>query len=169
VTDPCFEDTLVKIAEMERTQHSREYVEYWDNGQTKVMAAFKNGWADGHIHGWYENGYDAFKGHFNEGVKQGIHIVFFPPQRNGRPLVGYGRFLTYNENGKAHGCQETSHLKGGLESFMTYVNGVIDGKMGIYADNYGDLLEERKYDKGQLIDRKTYPPKRTPKKSKVKK
>jgi hypothetical protein len=52
---------------------------------------------------------------------------------------------------------------------MTYANGVIDGKMGVYADNYGGLIEERKYDKGKLVDHKIHPPKRIPKKSKVKK
>ncbi len=95
VTEPYFGESLLeKIAEMERTRlYIGEFIEYWDNGQIKVKAAFKNGWADGHIHGWYENGYDAFKGYFSEGIKQGIHMAFFPPKRNGGPLVNEGRLF----------------------------------------------------------------------------
>ncbi len=62
---------------MERTQDSAEYLEYWDDGQIKVKAAFKNGWADGHVHGWYKSGCDAFKAYFNEGIKQRVHFAFF--------------------------------------------------------------------------------------------
>ena len=167
VTDPYFvNDTLEKIASMERTQNTGEYVEYWDNGQIKVSAAFKNGWADGHIHGWYENGYDAFKGYFSEGIKQGVHMVFFPPQRCGKPFVNEGRLLSYDEIGKPHGSQQTCYPKRGLESFMKYNHGTIDGKMGIYADDYNGLLEERKYERGKLVETKTYPPKRIAAKSK---
>ena len=88
---------------MEKAQHSGEYTEYWSNGQIKVKAAFKNGLADGHIHGWYENGCDAFKAYFSEGIKQGSHMAFFPPKRCGGPTVNYGRIFSYNEQGKSHG------------------------------------------------------------------
>ncbi len=52
---------------------------------------------------------------------------------------------------------------------MTYKNGIIEGEMGIYADNQDGLLEERKYEKGKLLEHKIYPPKRKQAKSKGKK
>jgi hypothetical protein len=157
VTEPFFgEDMLIKITDMERSLNSGEYIEYWDNGQIKVKAAFKNGWADGHIHGWYENGYDAFKGHFQEGIKQGVHMAFFPPKRAGGPLCNVARLLSYDEKGQPYGRQDTSYAQGGLESFMDYKNGVINGKMQIFIGKNSGVIEERDYHKGKLIKRQAY-------------
>jgi antitoxin component YwqK of YwqJK toxin-antitoxin module len=167
ITDPYFiHDTLEKITEMEKSQKSGEYVEYWKNGQMKIRAAFKNGRADGHIHGWYENGCDAFKGHFCEGVKQGIHMAFFPPARGNGPTVNYGRFLIYDETGKPHGEQITSYLSGHLETITRYKNGLLEGETGIYADKGKGLIEKRIYEKGILIDQQTLLPKYLKKQSK---
>jgi hypothetical protein len=159
ITDPYFvHDTLEKIAAMEKAHNSGEYVEYWDNGQIKVKAAFKNGWADGHMHGWYANGYDAFKGHFCEGIKQGIHMAFFPPSRCGGPYVNYGRILRYNEQGKPQDEQLTRYPSGYLESSTIYKNGVLDDEMKLYADKHKGLIEHRKYENGKLIDRTIHQP-----------
>lgn len=167
VTDPYFiHDTLKKIAEMEKIQNSGEYVEYWSNGQIKVKAAFKNKLADGHIHGWYENGYDAFKGNFCEGIKQGIHIAFFPPSRCGGPYVNDGRILIYNEQGEPHCKQLTKYPTGHLESIMRYKNGVLDGEMTIYGDMNTNLIEQRTYENGKLIHQINFPIKHLKSKSK---
>lgn len=167
ITDPYFIcDTLEKIAEMEKGQNSGEYIEHWSNGQTKVKAAFKNGLADGHIHGWYENGYDAFKGHFCEGIKQGIHIAFFPPKREGGPSVNYGRVLIYNDHGKPDGKQLTEYPTGNLESSARYKNGILHGQVNIYGDKDIGLIEKRIYENGTLIDQKTLLPKYLKPKSK---
>jgi len=154
VADSSFEDTLQKIVDMEKTQTNGEYVEYWDNGQTKVKGVLKNGFADGHVHGWYKNGASAFKGFFHEGLKQGVHMAFFPEKNTCSPESNKGRILSYNESGKAHGTQETSYpigKGGGLEATMYYQDGLIDGEVELYEAHQKGLIEKRKYDLGKLI------------------
>jgi antitoxin component YwqK of YwqJK toxin-antitoxin module len=165
VGDRQFEDSLQKLAEMEEVQNSGEYIEYWDNGQIKVKGAFKNGWADGHIHGWYKSGCHAFKAYFNEGVKQGVHFAFFPI-RTSWSGCNKQRMLRYNEKGKAHGEQATDYPTRSTESYMTYVNGIINGEMKIKNDYQEGPIEERLYDHGKLLDQKVYPVSRRPKKQK---
>jgi hypothetical protein len=162
VGDMHFEDTLQKIADREKNQQDGEYVEYWDNGQIKIKAAIKNGWAEGHVHGWYQTGCDAFKAYFNEGIKQGVHFAFFPI-KSVSPGMNHQRVLRYNEKGQAHGDQDTSYTPISLESFMHYNNGVLDGDMKLYGEHHSGLLEERTYAKGKLIEQKVYPrPKKRP-------
>jgi antitoxin component YwqK of YwqJK toxin-antitoxin module len=152
VSDSSFEDTLQKIEEREKKQFDGEYVEYWDNGQMKVKGAIKNGFADGHIHGWYKNGYDAFKAFFHEGLKQGVHMAFFPVKNTCSPETNQGRILSYNEEGKAYGRQETSYPKSNaLEAIMRFKDGLIDGEASLYAERPNGLIEKRKYELGKLI------------------
>ena len=77
-----------------------EYVSYWDNGQVKVRLPYKDGKPHGHLHGWYKDGKDAFKGYFQNGIKQGIHMSFYFERNK-------DRCLEYN-------------LQGHLESKQTY-------------------------------------------------
>jgi len=143
------EDFLKKIAEAEKTHTSGEYIEHWPNGQIKIKAAFKNGYADGHIHGWYANGKEAFKGFFKEGIKLGIHISFrdTKPQRTSSQAA---LILVYNEQGQLHGEQITAYHEGSLESLTTYKNGVLHGQK-IWSNIEGRRLQEWLYENGKLV------------------
>jgi len=154
VTDSSFEDTLHKIEEKEKNQLEGEYVEYWDNGQIKAKGALKNGFAEGHVHGWYKNGADAFKAFFHEGLKQGVHMAFFPQKNPCSPETNQGRILSYNEEGKAYGTQQTAYPKGmgeTLEAIMRFKDGLIDGEASLYAEHLKGAIEKRKYELGKLI------------------
>ncbi len=153
ITEPYFdEETVKKIAQMEKSTESGEYVEFWENGKRKLRGAFKKGLAEGHIHGWYPDGSDAFKGFFEDGVKQGIHMAFFPRKKMEGHETNYGRLLVYTRSGKANGEQKTCDIKGRLQSHSKYKKGVLDGPVTFWED---ELLEERIYKEGKLVAIKT--------------
>jgi hypothetical protein len=104
-----------------------EYLEYWPNGTLKARLPYKDGKAHGHIHGWHENGCDAFKGYFKEGLKQGIHITFNSGKYKGN--IEKARLLTYNEKGKLDGEQMLSHPTGTLWIATIYKNGILNGPL----------------------------------------
>ncbi len=150
VVDPYFgEDFLSKIEEMQKRQPSGEYVEYWENGQIKARGSYKNGYADGHIHGWYEDGTDAFKGFFKEGVKLGVHIAFYPPLP-GNEQSWNARILTFNSEGKTEGKQQACYPNRRLLLSASYKNGVLDGPKEVY-DSEGGRIERKEYKKGKLL------------------
>ena len=109
------------------TQNEGVYEEYWKNGQKKVRLPYKDGRAHGHLHGWYENGNHAFKGHFNEGVKQGTHITFFPVEKERNPM--YSHILRYNMKGELDREQLKGHITEGLCLSAGYENGKINGPL----------------------------------------
>ncbi len=147
-------DFLNNVREKEKSQPTGEYVEYWPNGQLKVKAAYKNGRPEGHIHGWYDDGTSAFKGFFKEGVKQGVHMAFFPPEvtktkRDGEVMASC---FVYNEKGEADGEQQSDHPPHGrLHVLVEYRKGVLNGTCGLW--NNGSLGEWR-YKKGKLLPSK---------------
>ena len=47
----------------------------------------------------------------------------------------------------------TDYPSGHLESIIRYKNGILNGDVNIYADKDKGLIENRKYENGQLIDR----------------
>lgn len=113
-----------------------EYREYWDNGNLKARLPYKDGKAHGHVHGWYKNGKHAFKGHFCEGVKQGVHISFFPYKTKGRDI--YSRMLFFNLDGTLNGDQCTFHRAGNLWICIEYENNKVNG----YLEGWD---QDRKY------------------------
>ncbi|MCH9617345.1 MAG: hypothetical protein SP1CHLAM9_06570 [Chlamydiia bacterium] len=104
-----------------------EYVEYWNCGRIKARLPYKDGKAHGHLHGWYLSGSDAFKGYFNEGVKQGVHITFFCS----KDLCSsyHARLLTFNEKGQLHGKQDLWHPTNWLWIALYYKNGKAHGAL----------------------------------------
>ncbi len=135
--DDVFDKNFIQKIQSEITNASTgEYIEYWPKGNLKARLPYKDGKAHGHLHGWHENGRDAFKGYFQEGVKQGIHIIFYPGEY--RSNVQKARLLTYNESGQLDGEQTLSHPTGRLWIATVYMNGLLNGPLEGWN-------EERKY------------------------
>ncbi len=131
------------------------YTEYWPNGVLKAKLPYKDGKANGHIHSWYDNGLDAFKGHFKEGVKQGIHITFYRIEPSGH--VNEARLLAYNEKGQLNGKQYRYHETKGLWIVFTYENGNPNGALeGWNLD--GKYFLSANYKKGFLQKKPPLPP-----------
>ncbi len=133
-------DFFAKVEEALKKQPTGEgvYTEYWPNGIKRAEIPFKNGKAHGHVHGWYANKKDAFKGFFKEGVKQGIHITFFWSDitRNDRDA----HVLWFNEKGQLDGNQLTSHRTGRLWVAADYVNGKLNGALEAWPINGSQCL-----------------------------
>jgi hypothetical protein len=133
-------DFFTRVEEAVKKQPAGEgaYTEYWPNGIKRAEIPFKNGKAHGHIHGFYDNGRDAFKGFFNEGVKQGIHITFF------RTDVGDKRkrahVLWFNEKGEFDRDQYTYHKTGSLFLATIYNNGKLNGALETWPVKGKQLL-----------------------------
>ncbi len=104
-----------------------EYLEYWNNGTLKARLPYKDGKAHGHLHGWYDNGCDAFKGFFENGMKQGIHITFFhkEPDEHQRK----SRLLIFNKKGMLNGDIRVYHPTGRLWFAIEYENGKANGPL----------------------------------------
>jgi hypothetical protein len=104
-----------------------EYTEYWPDGTLKAKLPFKDGKAHGHIHGWHDNGVDAFKGYFIDGVKQGIHITFYKsdPKYNQKTA----RLLIFDTKGKLDRKLFTCYPNGNLSLMITYINGKASGPL----------------------------------------
>ena len=130
-----------------------EYVEYWGNGKLKAKLPFKDGKAHGHLHGWHEDGNDAFKGHFCEGVKQGVHMIFYRPEP--RRGINKARLLIYNSDGKLHGDQRKSHENGNLWLSVEYEKGILGGALEAW-DVKGKQYLSVDYKKG--VKQKNSPP-----------
>lgn len=150
VTEPVFGPDFIKhVSALEKTQKDGEYIEKWPNGNVKLRVGFKNGKPDGHFHGYYENGIEAFKGFFKEGLKQGIHMAFFPnePDR----LSRYGRIISYNFEGQLDGEQTgyyADRKKGLLKTLATYKKGKPDGHLEMIFENKAVW---RDYKNGKLL------------------
>ncbi len=126
-----------------------DYKRYWEGDHLKFKADFKNSLPDGHFHGYYPNGSDAFKGHIENGKKLGVHIAFYPPKK-GSEVSSNGRILTYNDEGKLSGEQIVFHPNGSLWALVTYKDGVIDGQV-IMSDDEGRRIETLLYKEGQPV------------------
>ncbi|MCI0382423.1 MAG: hypothetical protein L0207_05170 [Chlamydiae bacterium] len=151
ISDTYFgEEFFKKIAKAQGEKSTGEYEERWENGQIKIKAFFKNGFVDGHLHGWYSDGQDAFKGYFKEGKKLGIHIAFYPPGEGRRASDPIARVLTFSEEGKIDDEQTVLFPDGRLKALITYKNGVLDGQT-ILLDEEGKRIKEWTYKKGKLV------------------
>ena len=152
--DPYFgKEFLDRMRESIQKDSSGEYTEHWENGALKARLPYKNGKPDGHLHGWYDNGRDAFKGFFKEGVKQGTHITFYWTEPDDH--AKQARRLRYNESGKLDNKQATFHLNGGLWRCIAYENGQVNGPLEAW-DSKGKEIISVDYKNGVL--KKTPPP-----------
>ena len=156
--DEVFEATFFERIKVEMKNNSKEegvYTEYWPNGVLKCKLPYKDGKADGHLHGWYDNGLDAFKGYFKEGVKQGFHITFYRIEPSGH--VNEARLLAYNEKGQLDGKQYLSHETKGLWIVFNYSNGIPNGALEGWDLN-GRYYLSANYKKGFLQKKPPPPP-----------
>jgi hypothetical protein len=154
ISDIFDEAFIKKISEAIKKQPTgeSEFIDYWDNGTLKAKLPFKDGKAHGHLHGWYENGADAFKGHFCDGVKQGVHITFYKSE--GRGNGNKARRLTYSVYGKLDGDQQRIYQNGRLWLSSEYENGLAHGSLEAWDEKQKQYLSVD-YKKGF---RRRYPP-----------
>ena len=131
------------------------YTEYWPNGTLKAKLPFKDGRANGHVHGWYDNERDAFKGHFKDGIKQGIHITFFRTEPRHRAKKA--RRLVYNEKGQLDGAATRNHKLGGLWIICFYEKGVAHGVLECWDFNGKEYISAN-YKNGCLQKKPPPPP-----------
>ena len=156
--DEVFEATFferIKAAIKNNPKGEGVYTEYWPNGVLKCKLPYKDGKADGHLHGWYDNGLDAFKGYFKEGVKQGFHITFYRIEPSGH--VNEARLLAYNEKGQLDGESIRNHKTGGLWIAAEYENGKFNGALEGWDLNRKYFLSAN-YRKGFLQKNPPLPP-----------
>jgi hypothetical protein len=116
-----------------------EYKEYWPNGTLKALLPYKDGKGHGHLHGWYDNGVDAFKGYFTDGIKQGIHITFYRTEPKNNQIKA--RKLTFDEQGVLDGEVFCCHLLGNLLLNVPYLKGKASGKLTGWDQNRKCYLE----------------------------
>ena len=150
-----FDETFIqKISEAIKKQPKGEgeFVDCWENGTLKAKLPFKDGKAHGHLHGWHEDGDDAFKGHFSNGVKQGTHITFY--KKKPEQLIVEARILRYNTEGKLDGKQERCYHTGRLMTTVVFENGLAYGALTAWDDKEKQYLSVD-YKKGF---RRKYPP-----------
>jgi antitoxin component YwqK of YwqJK toxin-antitoxin module len=166
VEDPYFNEALIaKVVELAKNNKAGEYIDYYPDGKMRVRIPYKNGFLDGHVHGWYDSGADAFKGHYKEGLRQGIHITFFY-DKDGGESTDYQRILVYDNEGLLHGVQSTHYSSHEMESALKYKHGVLDGACEFYENKYvpprrtyikrSYMSEKRVYDNGLLKSVKSY-------------
>ncbi len=134
---------------------SGEFVEYWENGNMKAKLPYKNKRAHGHLHAWYDNGVDAFKGHFNEGIKQGTHITFFRTESMAK--YKEARILRFDSAGKFEGKQKRNHLSGRLCFVIKYENGMANGPLESWNDDNLQVISAD-YKNGVLMKDPPPPP-----------
>ena len=133
-------DFFARVEEAVQKQPTGEgvYTEYWPNGIKRANIPFKNGKAHGHVHGFHDNGKDAFKGFFHEGLKQGIHITFFWTKVGERRKKAY--VFWFNEKGEFDRDQYTYHTTGGLFLATVYKNGKLNGALESWTVKREQLL-----------------------------
>jgi antitoxin component YwqK of YwqJK toxin-antitoxin module len=140
IADEYFdEEYLKKIETLEKKRYSGEYTDYWDNGQLRTRLTFVKGVPDGHFHGWFPNGGEAFKGHLAMGQKKGIHIAFFYSERVYKMHSPMGRIVYYDEAGNLHGSGEAKYRRSRtLKTLLEFKHGKKDGKFLLYTiDGFG--------------------------------
>ncbi len=146
VFDQKFYDHIAKELKL---NPNRRFKELWPNGNVKFKATFKNGLPEGHFHGYYDSGVDAFKGYMEDGKRLGIHISFFP----GYSRALSGRKLVYNQQRQLHGLQKMCwpYAENRELALVPYKNGLIDGTTEAAKNSI--LIEKLYYKNGKLIDK----------------
>lgn len=161
MTEGLIDDTFdkafiarIKDAIKKHPTGTGEYVEYWNCGRIKARLPYKDGKPNGHLHGWYLNGNDAFKGYFQEGLKQGTHITFFCSKD--LRSSGEARILRFNEEGRLNGKQRLWHRTNWLWLAIYYKDGKACGALEAWDDK-GTYLLGAQYKKN-ILQKKPPPP-----------
>ncbi|MCH9811760.1 hypothetical protein K0U07_03240 [bacterium] len=152
--DDTFDENFIQKIKYEISKNKNgEYIEYWPSGQIKAKLPYKNGKAHGHIHGWYNTGEDAFKGYFQNGVRQGVHVTCY----QSRCLDGShkARLLQYDQNGVFDCEQQRYHSNNKIAICIPYSQGKVDGTLYAWDENGKEYIE-LEYEYGKLL--KTPPP-----------
>jgi len=154
VLDQTFDEAFFKkIETKEKENFTGEYTDYWKNGQLKIQANFINGKVDGHVHGWFPDGLEAFKAFYYENKKVGIHMVFYP---SGGPEVysmRFARLFCFDFNGQLDREQIAKYRTGRLKSSIEYKHSVKEGSHILWnADEV--RIKDEKYGKGKLLKMK---------------
>ncbi len=147
-------DLFEKIIALEKKKFTGEFVDYWENGQCKIKAFFKNGKVDGHVHGWFPDGNEAFKGFFYENTKAGVHIAFHPKGAPRWYFGGCARILSYDYAGLLDGEQRSKEYDGKLKTFIAFKHGVPNGSRILYNQDRKCIKDEF-YEDGKFIPGKT--------------
>ena len=163
ISDKTFDKKFMdRIAKKEAEKFTGKYIERWDNGQIKIKTYFNKGKVDGHVHGWFSDGQEAFKAFFYENKKAGIHMAFFPSKTIIKHTTKrIGRILAYDYEGRLDGTQQSSYydpVKGyphngnvsRLKSLSRYKQGVLHGKNIMY-DPLRKCIKDEFYENGKLI------------------
>ncbi len=155
ISDQTFgKDLFEKIVALEKKKFTGEFVDYWENGQCKIKAIFKDGKVDGHVHGWFPDGEEAFKGFFYENTKAGVHIAFFPKGAPRRSYEGLARGFSYNYEGQFDGKQKSLQYDGNLKTLFAFKHGVMHGSRILYNQDRKCIKDEF-YEDGKFIPGKT--------------
>jgi|GEM_PF-1670541 len=150
ISDKTFgKEFLSKIIQAEAKKFTGEYLDHWENGQLKIRAYFKEGKVDGHVHGWFDDGQEAFKAFFYENLKVGTHIAFNPygPRRS---MAGIARLMTYDFDGLLDGEQDSSEYSGRLKTHICYKHGALHGSRIMYNQDRKCIRDEF-YETGKII------------------
>jgi len=152
-------DFIQRLKEAVEKSPTGEYVEYWENGALKVRLPYKDRKANGHLHGWYDNGRDAFKGYFKEGIKQGIHITFYYTKQE--YITKKARILWYSLSGQLTEKQMRFHPSGHLWCVIKYEEGRANGPLEAWNENRKQVLSVD-YKNGLLKKDPPLPPEQRP-------
>lgn len=141
---PSFFD---KLRLLEEKKYTGELLETGENGEIRFTAHLLNGVPDGHVHGYYSDGTEAFKAYFEKGKKIGIHIAFHPKREGAqRSLEGMARLLVYSREGELYGAQYGFDYRGDLIVKANYRKGVLHGVKTLIAEEY---VREELYKNGK--------------------
>ncbi|NGX47347.1 MAG: hypothetical protein K1000chlam3_00720 [Chlamydiae bacterium] len=155
ISDETFDkDFIEKIKQAEAKKHTGKYEDYWDNGKLKIRAYFKDGKVDGHVHGWFHNGEEAFKAFFYENTKVGIHLAFYPYKDYNPFSSKIARRISYNFVGQLDREQESSDYEERLKTLIRYKHGVLHGGTCAYNQERKCVKDEF-YEEGKFIPGKT--------------
>jgi len=128
------------------------FIDYWPNGSLKARLPYHNGRAHGHIHAWFDNGCDAFKGHFSNGIKQGIHMTLFKGEYIQNTKCA--RILYFSPDGKLTDECSRDYPNGKLCLVAYYTNGLAHGPLIAWND-YGRRILEVEYSFGKKLPKPT--------------
>lgn len=155
ILDQTFDASFFqKIKAAEDAKFTGEYLDHWKNGQLKIKATLKEGKVDGHVHGWFPDGFEAFKAFFYENMKVGIHMVFYPKKSPEPELEKIARIYTFDFKGKLDNRQTSEFQNGKLKSMVRFKHGLLHGHLSMY-NGERVCIKECDYEEGKLVVNKS--------------
>ncbi len=133
-------------------QHGKSE-EFYENGQRRSLAFYKEGQADGTVQTWYQDGTPWLVKNYRMGIPAGEQIEYFPKELSeDKKVQKVAKRYAYNEQGKLHGEQKTFYPNGVTQTVIAYDNGELQGVKALW-DAEGNLVEESWYEKSKLDGR----------------